>query len=121
MKNIKFIVPLIMVGFISVFTSSCSKSDDVVAVTTDTVAQKINIRSAQFDPSPVTILSGIKITWMNADSVAHSVVSDDGISFNSGNINAGSSYSFTSSATGTYNYHCGIHPAVKGIIYVVNR
>lgn len=55
------------------------------------------------------------------DTQPHSVVSDDGISFNSSNINAGGTFSFTPTTTGIYEYHCGLHPTVKGTIYVVIR
>ena len=55
------------------------------------------------------------------DTDTHSVVSDDATSFSSGNISTGGSFSFTPAAPGTFAYHCGIHAAVKRIIYVVNR
>jgi plastocyanin len=63
----------------------------------------------------------LKVTWTNNDTEVHSIVSDDGISFNSGNMPAGSSFSFTPTATGTFAYHCGVHPGVQGSLYVVNK
>lgn len=122
MKSLKFIAPALLAGFMSFAMFSCSKSNDYEApVVTDTTGHKINIRATQFDPNTLTSLPGIKITWTNVDTIVHSVVSDDGTSFNSGNISAGGTYTFTTSALGTIDYHCGIHPTVKGIIYVVNR
>lgn len=122
MKTLKFITPVLLAGFMSVAMFSCSKSDDYVApAATDTAAHKVNILSAQFDPNTVTMLPGTRIIWTNTDTTAHSVVSDDGISFNSGGINAGGTYTFTPATPGTYAYHCGIHPSVKGTIYVVTR
>ena len=122
MKTLKFIAPVLLAGFVSFTLFSCSKSDNYVApAVTDTAGHKVNIRSMQFDPNTITLMPGARITWTNTDSVAHSVVSDDGISFNSNSISAGGTYTFTPSSLGTYAYHCGIHPAVKGIIYVVTR
>ena len=120
MKSLKLIAPYILAGMLFLGMSSCSKSDDAIAGT-DANTQKVNILSTQFDPNPFTLHLGIKINWVNNDTEAHSVVSDDGISFNSGVINPGGSYTITPNLTGTYQYHCGIHPAVKGTFYIVVR
>lgn len=101
---------------------SCSKSDVYnPPANNDTAAYKVNILANQFSPSAINMLPGAKITWTNADTETHSIVSDDATSFNSGNIAPGGSFSFTPSATGTYAYHCGVHPGVQGTIYVVTR
>ena len=122
MKIIKFILPLIIASLLIDGMYSCKKSDGYNPVVADTTSDhKITIQATQFSPSSLTMLMGTKVTWTNADADIHSVVSDDAVSFNSGNINPGATFSFTPSATGTYAYHCGIHPAVKGILYVVNR
>lgn len=121
MKTMNFIVPALLAGFMSLSMISCSKSDDDVAPVANDTAYKVNIRSTQFDPNAIFMLPNAKITWVNADSIAHSVVSDDATSFNSGNINPGAGFSFTPVTTGTYTYHCGIHPAFKGTVYVVIR
>ena len=123
MKQIKFILPALVLGMLSFTMHSCSKSNGYnSAVTIDTTSNhKVSIQSSQFSPASLTMLIGTKVTWTNMDADTHSVVSDDATSFSSGNISTGASFSFTPAAVGTYAYHCGIHPAVKGIIYVVNR
>ncbi|MBL7700741.1 MAG: cupredoxin domain-containing protein [Ferruginibacter sp.] len=121
MKSLKFILPALLIGFISFGTISCSRSDDYNLPGSDTAIYKVNIQANQFSPSGITMLPANKITWTNMDTDTHSIVSDDGISFNSGNIPSGASYSFIPSATGTYTYKCGIHPAVQGVVYVVTR
>ncbi len=120
MKSMKFITSMVLASFMSVLIFSCSKSDDYVAPV-DTTVQKINIQAALFAPTPLNMYLGPKVTWTNTDTDVHSIVSDDATSFNSGNISTGGTYSFTPLTTGTYAYHCGIHPTVKGIIYVVTR
>lgn len=122
MKIIKSILPLIITGLLIGSMHSCKKSDAYNPVVADTTADhKISIQATQFSPASLTMLMGTKVTWTNADADIHSVVSDDAVSFNSGNINPGATFSFTPATTGTYAYHCGIHPAVKGVLYVVNR
>lgn len=123
MKHIKFIVAALVLGILSFTMHSCSKSDGYnSAVTIDTTSDyKVIIQASQFSPASLTMLIGTKVTWTNMDTDTHSVVSDDATSFSSGNISTGASFSFIPAVPGTYAYHCGIHPTVKGIIYVVNR
>ncbi len=117
----KFIALTVFVGLMSVMIYSCSKSDTTGSGGNTNTDHKVNIQATMFDPASITMLPTAKITWTNQDTQPHSVVSDDGISFNSGNINSGGTYSFTPTATGIYEYHCGLHPTVKGTIYVVIR
>ena len=117
----KLIAPYLLAGFLSIMMPSCSKSDADTTAGTNPNTQNINILVTQFDPNPLTMQLGSKISWINKDTEAHSVVSDDGTSFNSGIINPGASYTITPNFTGTYEYHCGIHPAVKGTVYIVVR
>ena len=77
----------------------------------------INIQSFAFNPSTLTVKAGTKVTWTNNDSVAHTVTSDSG-KFDSGNISPGQSFSYTFTNTGTFNYHCTIHPMMKGTVVV---
>lgn len=123
MKQIKFILPALALGMLFLTMHSCSKSDGYTpAATVDTTSDhKVSIQASQFSPASLTMLIGTKVTWTNMDADTHSIVSDDATSFNSGNITTAATFSFTPPALGTYAYHCGIHPAVKGIIYVVNR
>lgn len=121
MKNLQSIALIIMTVFLSVSISSCSKSDAYTAPADDPNTYKISIEATQFNPASLTMLPGAKVTWTNTDSQPHSVVSDDGISFNSGSLNGGESISFTPGVTGTYGYHCGIHPTVTGTVLVATR
>src|ERR1700712_4243720 len=114
MKTIKFIIPAIFGTIMLFMIFSCSKSDSYMAPPAgDTSSvQKVNIQATQFNPATVTITVGATITWTNTDTDVHSIVTDDGTSFNSGNIAPGASVSFTPATNGTYNYHCGVHPTV---------
>src|SRR5258706_15598897 len=78
--------------------------------------------SFAFSPTTLTIKVGTTVTWKNVTSVAHTVTSDDGKSFNSGNNNPiaaqSGTYSFTFTKPGTYAYHCSFHPFMKATIIV---
>jgi len=66
-----------------------------------------------FAPQTVTIAVGTTVVWTNRTSIAHTVTSDDGKSFDSGTANpitAGMTFSFKFTKPGTYKYHCALHP-----------
>ena len=75
------------------------------------------IQNFAFSPNNLTVKAGTTVTWINKDSTAHTVVSDTGV-FQSDNLNTGANYTFTFNKTGTYPYHCGIHPSMTGTIVV---
>ncbi len=81
----------------------------------------INIQNFSFNPSTLTIKTGTKVTWVNNDSVSHTVTSDSGNLLNSPTLAPSQSFSFTFINPGSTNYHCSIHPTMmKGVILVTN-
>lgn len=70
-----------------------------------------------FSPATETIQVGDTITWHNDDSFAHTIVSDNS-SWGTLSLPVGGEVSHTFTALGTYDYHCGIHPAMIGTIEV---
>ena len=72
-----------------------------------------------FNPSTLTIRVGTIVIWKNVSSVPHTVTSDDGQSFDSGNIAVGGTFRFMFKNTGTFSYHCNIHPYMRATIVVV--
>ena len=59
----------------------------------------------------------LTVMWINKDSVTHHVVSDTGV-FDSGDLATGQSYNYTFNQTGSFPYHCSIHPSMTGTIVV---
>jgi len=57
------------------------------------------------------------VTWSNADGTPHTATSNTG-AFDTQNIAAGASKSVTFSTTGTFQYHCSIHPGMMGTVIV---
>ncbi len=81
---------------------------------------KVSIKNFSFSPQTLTVKTGTKVTWTNNDSVPHTVTSDSDNLLNSGTISPGQSFSFTFTNTGSANYHCSIHPMMKGVVVVQN-
>jgi plastocyanin len=76
---------------------------------------QVTIKNFAFEPGTVTIARGGTVTWTNQDSAVHTVKfgSDE-----SPSLSKGQTYSKTFSNAGTFDYGCGIHPAMKGKIIV---
>ena len=64
----------------------------------------------------VTVANGT-ITWVNGDTMAHTVTADDG-SFDSGSIAPGAGWSYKFTKPGTFKYHCAPHPWMTGTVIV---
>ena len=81
-------------------------------------AAAVTISDFKFTPGALTVRQGARITVANHDTTAHTATADNGNSFDTGNIDPGSSATFTLSKVGTYSYHCSIHPFMHGTLTV---
>ncbi len=72
-----------------------------------------------FSPSMLAIKVGTTVIWKDVSSVAHTVTSDDGTTFDSGTVPGGGSFHFTFKTVGSFSYHCNIHPYMRATIEVV--
>jgi plastocyanin len=83
-------------------------------------AGAITITNMMFTPSQISVQKGSTVTWTNNDNVTHTVIDDlDNVGGPaSGNIEPGSTYSFTFNKTGSFQYHCKLHPSMRGTIVV---
>lgn len=77
----------------------------------------ITIQNFAFNPLTLTIKVGENVTWTNEDSVSHQVKEDNGL-FLSSVLSNGQSFTYTFTATGTYNYTCNIHSSMHGKVIV---
>ena len=81
--------------------------------------------SLNFSPDNITVVIGVNntVTWINSDTVLHTVTSQSappGGAFNSGNMNAGAKFTHTFTVPGTYTYDCVFHPVwMIGTVIVV--
>ncbi len=82
-----------------------------------------------FSPNPktVSLAGGGEVRWVNQDGgsvygggtpTAHQIMSDDAAFDTSEPFTPGQSYTVILATTGTYHYHCNIHPNMVGTITV---
>ena len=100
----------LVMSVILVMIPSASAEEHNISITDD----------MKFDPEDLTINVGDTVNWTNNDGIEHTTTSTDGpASFDSGNIAAGDSWSFTFTEAGTYNYKCDYHSSMNASITVV--
>lgn len=68
----------------------------------------VDMADFAFEPKEIHVEAGTTVKWVNRDSTYHTVTADDG-SFDSGEIAAGESWTYTFEEPGTYPYHCVPH------------
>ena len=67
----------------------------------------------------ITVKAGSKVTVKNADNQTHTMTSDDGSSFDAGNIFPGASKTITApTKPGDYPFHCNIHANMHSVLHV---
>ncbi len=81
-------------------------------------ANTVTITSTGYQPNSLQVKVGTTVTWMNTDSAAHTVTSDTAGAFDSGPINANSSFTFTFNQAGTFTYHSTGNTGFTGTIIV---
>ena len=77
----------------------------------------VSISNFSFSPASISVKKGTTVTWTNQDSAPHTVVGDNG-GPESQILSRGTSYSYTFDTTGTFAYHCSIHPSMQGGVTV---
>ena len=77
----------------------------------------ITIENMHFSPRQLSVQRGDRIVWVNKDLFPHTVTAGDK-AFDSGTINADSSWTYVTDKPGEYAYTCTFHPTMKAAITV---
>jgi len=80
------------------------------------IGAAIVIKDLKFTPATVNIRVNETVTWRNEDSVLHDITMDNGL-FDV-DLEASESFSYIFNQSGIYDYHCDIHPSMKGRVVV---
>ena len=117
MKNIAILFTL---AIMALFAAGCTQTQ-TAAIDTDKPATSANeantvlIENFEFNPKTTTIKAGETVTWLNMDSVPHSISSS---SFSSATFGQDETFTYEFDKAGIYDYSCGIHPSMKGKVVV---
>ena len=71
-----------------------------------------------FDPPQINVPTESIVSWTNADSIQHTVTSDEQGLFDAGPISPGDTFENVFDSAGEFGYHCAIHPFMTGLVMV---
>jgi len=77
----------------------------------------VRIVDFAFERETTLVHVGDIVRWRNFGAVTHTTDSDDELW--DGDLDPGQAFVFRFTSVGTFNYHCDIHPFMKGSIVVV--
>lgn len=75
----------------------------------------VDIKGFAFEPMVTTITSGTTVTWINRDSVSHTIIGDG---FESDPIPPGGTFSKMFTERKPFEYYCGTHLNMQGRVDV---
>ena len=127
MKRLMYVIPLSAIAVLAFAAIAAAQPAVVPADTTTTPAESttpdpnstttVEIRNNAFIPPQLNVAPGTTVTWVNRDSVPHTVTADNGL-FDSKELAPGASFPVVLDGAGTVTYHCKLHPEMRGSIVV---
>lgn len=81
-------------------------------------SQSVTIQDFSFTPASVTVNVGDSVTWRNTGGDPHTATSNT-TGFDTGTLNPGTSKTIVFGTAGTFDYHCAIHPSMRGTVTVL--
>jgi tyrosinase len=79
----------------------------------------VSIFDSAFEPATIEVAAGTEITWTNSGQEVNTATSFDcGITFNSGQLDPGATFSHTFATAGAFPYQNAANPLVMGMVTV---
>ena len=120
MKRLLFLAALCLVAVLTFVSVAAAQKASVVGtqIQKKQATRTVVIQNFSFKPAHITVTRGTRVTWINRDMTKHTATASNG-AFDSGILRPGQSYSHTFKTAGrTNNYHCEIHPFMRGSVTV---
>lgn len=107
----------ILLAVLALASIACGgdESDTTSARTGDTAL--VTIDNFMFTPDNLAVKVGATVTWRNVQGTPHTVTGDSD-EFDSAELPQDAEFSQTFATTGTFRYHCSIHPTMAGSVTV---
>lgn len=80
--------------------------------------KQVSIQGSSFNPATLNLVVGDTVLWTNKDGINHTVTSDTGSELNSGTLTTNQTYQHVFTTSGTFGYHCTVHPSMAGTVNV---
>ena len=99
------------------FHSSASSSKGGMVLRLHQRVVRVTIHNFAFVPARLAVSRGTRLVWVNSDADPHTVTADKG-GWGSQGLDTGNRYARVFGTTGTFTYHCAIHPFMHGTVVV---
>jgi plastocyanin len=113
---------LLLVACGGTSNTDANASAPTPTIASDSTAFQVNIvgvsGSYYFSPTALTIPKGATVIWTNKSNAPHPVNSDTNAFNSPGNLLRSDTFQMVFTTAGTYPYHCGLHPYMRGTITV---
>ena len=108
----------VVLTLLSIAIVSCDKNGISEPAGGDLPTNYIMVKDSSFTPGLLTVVSGSSITFVNNTGIAHTVMTDDSTTIKMVAIAPGTSYFYKKDTSGTFPYHCTLHPVARGTIII---
>jgi plastocyanin len=116
--GVAFTAPVVLGRLLGVTTSRETAARAVAADAAPAADMvRADIFGYRYPQYRLEIRRGTTVEWTNRDAMMHTVSADDG-SWGSGAIQPGESWRARFDEPGTYPFHCGPHPFMRGVVIV---
>src|SRR5690349_20900587 len=106
-------------GVAAIFTviifsvTACNKTGIAEPAGGELPTNYIIVKDSIFTPATLTVVSGSSITFVNNTANAHTIMTDDTVTIKRTAIAPGTSFFFKKDTSGTFPYHCTVHPSAR--------
>jgi plastocyanin len=116
------LIMMVAMAFVAAFVpraihAQASSAHAVDSAATSAPSAVVEIKQYAYTPGSLTVAAGTTVVFKNSDTVAHTVTAADK-SFDSGNLEAGATWSHAFPTPGSFAYLCAYHTYMKGTIVV---
>ncbi|MGD9533824.1 MAG: cupredoxin domain-containing protein [Candidatus Nitrosocosmicus sp.] len=98
-------------------TTTLSNNAFAQTVEKEIVIEPDSSKDVVYNPAEITINMGDRVIWVNKDFGIYTVTENQGL-FGSKDLRPDQTFEYTFENTGTYEYHCKLHPEMVGKIIV---
>ena len=117
MRGVRFLLALTLLSPVLAAPASSALERSPRGIRGVTEVVKIRIVDDRYRNGTITISRGTVVKWTNRGNNTHTTTSDSGV-WDSGNLSPGDGFRRKFRHTGTFAYHCEIHPTMHGTITV---
>jgi plastocyanin len=108
-------IPALVIALFVVGIGAAAAAENAGSAATVNVAMGDDF----FNPATTNVNVGDTVVWTHTGQRPHDVTADNGAFSSPRRMMGGSTFSYTATTAGTYNYQCTIHAGMDGVLVVM--